>query len=454
MKRYLAVDIGASSGRHIVGFIQDGTLRIDEVYRFKNGTEEKDGHLVWNTDALYFHVKEGMKEAFEKYGEIDAVSVDTWAVDYVLMRGEKEVFPCYGYRDSRTEAVIPEVHSVVPFSELYSRTGIQFQPFNTIYQLYADKMAGRLEGVTDVLMLPTYLMYKLTGIKAMEYTNATSTGLVNAETNDFDEEILAKLGIPREILGKIVPACTVLGPLKDEVAAEVGGQTTVVLCATHDTASAVLAAPIGTDCSMPYISSGTWSLLGIEQPCAHTDAESMRNNFTNEGAPGGFYRYQKNIMGLWMLQSARSEMHLGFNEAEDIAKRNPCDAVVDCNDNVFLSPKSMCRAVRDMAGVPLTDGELLYCIYNSLAHCYRDAIGELCGKLGKKYTGLRIIGGGSRDMLLNRLTSSVAGVTVFAGPTEGTALGNLVAQMLALGEIKTIGEGRDLISVSFVSVTI
>ncbi|MBO6017733.1 MAG: rhamnulokinase, partial [Oscillospiraceae bacterium] len=211
MKIYLAIDIGASSGRHIAGWLENGELKTEELYRFPNGVTELDGHLTWDIDALLGHVKQGIAIAKEKYPEIESLSVDTWGVDYVLMKGNKEEYPCYAYRDSRTEEVIPLVHEKIPFSELYRRTGIQFQPFNTVYQLFADKLAGRLEGVTDFLMIPEYLMYRLCGVKAHEYTNATTGGMVSAETGEFDTAIIETLGLPEHLFCKLQQPGTVIG---------------------------------------------------------------------------------------------------------------------------------------------------------------------------------------------------------------------------------------------------
>ena len=449
MKQYLAIDIGASSGRHIVGRQEGGKLVTEEVYRFPNGVKTENGHLVWDTQRLLEEVKRGMRAAVEKCGKIDSFSIDTWAVDYVLLGKEGEIFPCYAYRDGRTAEAIEKVHGILPFAELYARTGIQFQPFNTIYQLYADKMAGRLDGAEEFLMLPEYLLYKLTGKKVSEYTNATSTGLISAKTHAFDADIVAALGLPARLFEKeLAQPGSDVGGLLPEVAAEVGGDMRAVLCATHDTASAVIAAPVACDFDSPYISSGTWSLLGIEQKQAHTDEYSRKENFSNEGGANFTFRWQKNIMGLWMLQSARKELGLNFAEAEKLARANVCGALVDCNDEIFLAPESMCAAVREKAG-NLTDGQLLYCIYASLAHCYKDALAAMGEQLGKKFATLNVIGGGSNDSFLNELTAKTADVSVIAGPSEATALGNLLVQMIAGGEIGGIGEGRELVKNSF-----
>ena len=448
MRQYLAIDIGASSGRHIAGRIEEGKLVTEEVYRFPNGNARQGERRIWDIAALTEHVERGIAAAVAKCGQFESLSVDTWGVDYVLLDGEEEILPCYAYRDARGGEAAERVHRILPFAQLYARTGIQYQPFNTVYQLYADKEAGRLERATSFLMLPQYLLYKLTGVKACEYTDATTTGLVNAAAHAFDGEIVRALGLPERLFGAIAEPGTVLGGLKASVAAEVGGNMRAVLCASHDTASAVLAAPVAEGAAAPYLSSGTWSLLGVEQPFAHTDAESLRENFSNEGAPCGKFRWQKNIMGLWMLQSVRKELGLGFAEAERLARENPCDAIVDCEDGAFLAPASMSAAVREKAGA-LTDGQLLHCIYNSLAHCYKGALQAMGRMLGGMPRTLNIIGGGSMDGFLNELTASVAGVRVIAGPKEATAIGNLLMQMVASGEIENIAAGRELVKRSF-----
>lgn len=253
MKYYLAIDIGASSGRHIVGWMKDGKLRTKEVYRFPNGVRELDGHLVWDIEALVGCVNEGIEKAKAEFHDIVSLSIDTWGVDYVLMKGDEEVLPCFAYRDRRTEEIIPKVHERISFTRLYRHTGIQFQPFNTVYQIYADKLAGRLEGVTGFLMIPEYLMYKLTGVKSHEYTNATTTGMVNAERGEYDEAIIEALDLPRHLFNTLQKPGMVIG--------EYEGMK-VVLCATHDTGSAVEGIPMVKNA--PYISSGTWSLLGVK----------------------------------------------------------------------------------------------------------------------------------------------------------------------------------------------
>ncbi len=448
MQRYLAVDIGATSGRHIVGWLQNGKFETEEVYRFDNFLKNENGHLVWNLQEILNNVQIGIAKALASFGDIISMSVDTWAVDYVLMSHDKEILPCYAYRDYRTQNYINKVHSLIPFEELYSRTGIQFQPFNTIYQLYCDKEEGRLNNATDFLMLPEYIIYKLTGIKLKEYTNATSTGLINASTGKFDKYITNKLGFPERLFCDIADNYKV-GMLKEKVSKIVGGNLNVCLCATHDTACAVIATPLKKDFESPYISSGTWSLLGIEQKTAHTDNKSLSDNFSNEGGYKNTFRYQKNIMGLWMLQSVRREMGIDFAEGERLARANRFDYIVDCNKPIFMAPASMSAAVKKELNKDITNGQLLYCIYNSLANYYKKTLEEMQNNLQKKFYTLNIIGGGSSDSFLNELTAKSTGVKIIAGPSEATALGNIIIQMIIYNELRSINEARKIIKNSF-----
>ncbi|MBQ7485534.1 MAG: rhamnulokinase [Oscillospiraceae bacterium] len=420
MKYYLAIDIGASSGRHIVGWRDGGELRTEEVYRFPNGVQEQNGHLTWDVEALLSHVQCGIDKALSAFGAIESLSVDTWGVDYVLLRGEESVLPCYAYRDNRTESSIPKVHEKVPFSELYRHTGCQFQPFTTIYQLYDDLMQGRLSGVTDFLMLPEYLMYRLTGVKAKEYTDGTTTGLVSAETGAFDMALIDALGLPRHLFPALSQPGTVIGQYKG---------IDVVLCATHDTGSAVEGIPM--EGNHLYISSGTWSLLGIKTPKPLTDPASEAANWSNEGGVG-YNRYQKNIMGMWLINRLRDELcpDLPFGEIVDAAKAGAFDETVNANDPAFLSPRSM-KAAFDAAlsRAPEDVGGYFRCAYRSLALCYRDAIRELERNTGLQTEKLYIVGGGAKNQFLNDLTAAATGKQVVALPIEATALGNLKIQM-------------------------
>ena len=421
MKRYLAIDIGASSGRHIVGWREDGELQTEEVYRFPNGVTEKDGHLIWDIDALLSHVKAGIEKARARYG-IESLSIDTWGVDYVLLQGDKTVYPVYAYRDGRTEEVVPKVHERMAFSELYRRTGIQFQPFNTVYQLYADKLAGRLAGVTDFLMIPEYLLYRLCGTKSHEYTNATTGGMVSAKTGEYDPGIIETLGLPSHLFCKLQQPGTVIGEYEG---------IKVVLCATHDTGSAVEGIPM--EGNHPYISSGTWSLLGVKTEKPITDEAFRAANWSNEGGVG-YNRYQKNIMGMWLPNRLRAELcpDKPWGEIVGEAEASAFEETVDANAPIFLAPESM-KAAFDSAlsAKPQTLGDYFRCAYRSLALSYRQAIEELEYNTGKKYDKIYIVGGGARNAFLNRLTEEATGKNVVALPIEATALGNLKIQMEA-----------------------
>ena len=429
MRYYLAIDIGASSGRHIVGWQENDTIQTEEVHRFPNGVQEKDGHLIWNVDDLYIHVVDGIRKAFEKYPQIESLSVDTWGVDYVLFKGNEELRPCYAYRDSRTEAVIPEVHEKISFSTLYRHTGSQFQPFNTIYQLYDDLKNGRLEGVTDMLMIPEYLLYKLSGVKAREYTNATTMGMINAQSGEFDLEVADALGLPRTLFPKLTQPGTVLGELLPEIAEKVGGNCKVVLCATHDTGSAVEGIPMTED--SPYISSGTWSLLGVKTPKPITNEGSEKANYSNEGGVG-YNRYQKNIMGMWLVNQLQKELcpETPFPEIVKMAQESTCDAMIDANAQEFLAPKSMKAAFDKATGNAIaTTGDYFRCAYRSLAVSYKVALDELEANTGRHYDKLYIVGGGAKNAFLNELTEKATDKQVIALPIEATALGNLKVQM-------------------------
>ncbi len=425
MKKCLAIDIGASSGRHIIGWLEDGEIRTQEVYRFPNGMTERDGHLTWDTDALEGHVRAGIDAALKQCPSIKSLSIDTWAVDYVLLRGGEPVPPCFAYRDSRTEAAISRVHERMPFAELYRRTGIQFQPFNTVYQLYADKLSGRLEGVTDFLMMPEYLMWRLCGAKAHEYTNATTTGMVCAKSGEYDPAILQTLGLPTHLFHRLSQPGTVIGAYKG---------IAVTLCATHDTASAVEGIPMQGN--QPYLSSGTWSLLGVktEQPIT-TDA-SREGNWSNEGGVG-YHRYQKNIMGMWLVNRLREELcpETPWDQIIAQAEESRFEPLVNGNDPIFLAPDSM-RAAFDarLTRRPTCHGDYFRCAYRSLAQSYATTIAELERNTGKTYRQLCIVGGGAKNAFLNRLTEAATGKEVIALPVEATALGNLKIQLNHLKE--------------------
>ena len=433
MKKFLAIDIGASSGRHIVGYDDGGELVTREVYRFENKMDECDGHLVWDIARLLSEVKEGIRRTIREFPDVVSMSIDTWGVDYVLMRGDEEILPAYAYRDGRTEVAIDEVHKIISHEELYRRTGIQFMSFNSIYQLYADKLAGRLDGATDFLMIPEYLMYKLTGRRIKEYTNATTGSIVNAESGEIDREIFDRLGLPTDLIAPLYMPGELIGGFTDEVRAEVGGNIDVVLCATHDTASAVEAIEMKENA--PYISSGTWSLLGVKTDGAITDEASRASGYSNEGGVG-YNRYQINITGMWIIQSLRRELcpEKSYAEIEKMAVESEYKECFNVNDEVFLAPASMSGAIREQIAksgrkTPVEIADYFSAAYVSLAKGYERAICDLERNTGRTYDYIYIVGGGAKNVYLNELTEAATGKRVIALPIEATAIGNLRAQM-------------------------
>ena len=417
---YLAIDIGASSGRHILGWLEDGQLCTKEIYRFPNGMIPSPDGLVWDLERLLMHVKEGIDAAQTEAVRLAGLSIDTWGVDYVLMNGDTEAGPCFAYRNDRTNAVIPLLHELVPFHELYRRTGTQFQPFNSIYQLFADSLAERLKNVTDFLMIPEYLMFKLCGSFSHEYTNATTTGLVSADTGEYDAELIKALGLPSHLFHPLQRPGSVIGDYKG---------IPVTLCATHDTGSAVEGIDMAEN--FPYISSGTWSLLGVKTDKPLTDSASESGNWSNEGGVG-YNRYQKNIMGMWVVNRLREELcpDMPFDRITAEAEGSGFDRTVPVNDSRFLAPESMKAAFEESLGcVPESPADYFRCAFRSLASSYREALEELENNTGRSYDGIYIVGGGAKNGFLNRLTSDITGKKVIAIPKEMTAIGNLKIQM-------------------------
>ena len=453
---YLAIDIGASRGRHILGYIEDGKMVLEEIYRFKNGAEKRGDKLVWNDQNLFESIVNGLKKCKE-IGKIPvSIGIDTWGVDYALLdENDNLIGEVYSYRDDRTLSVIDEVHSIVSENESYERTGIQKQVFNTIYQLYCDKKSGKINNAKTFLMVPDYLHFLLTGIKKNEYTNASTTGLLNAKTREWDMEIIDKLGLKKELFKSLSQPGTLVGALKDEIVKEVGFSANVYLPATHDTASAVMAVP-NTELPL-YISSGTWSLMGIESQNEITTEVANKSGFSNEGGYGKSVRFLKNIMGLWMIQNVKKELDdkYSFTElAEEAAKVSDFDSIVDVNDLSFFAPESMIDAVKNYCKktgqkVPETVGQIALCVYASLAKCYNLAVEQIEEITGVKFNEINIVGGGCQNVLLNKLTARYTNRKVVAGPIEATATGNIMAQMLASGEIASLADGKNLIKESF-----
>lgn len=459
IRYYLAIDIGASSGRHILGYMDEGKMKIEEVHRFDNGMMDVNGSKCWDTDKLFNEIKLGMKKC-KVMGKVPvSVSVDTWGVDFVLIgKDGKRLGNAVGYRDSRTKDMDKEVYKYISEASLYERTGIQKQLYNTIYQLMALKknQPDILEEAENLLFTPDYYHYLLSGVKASEYTIATTGQLVNPMTKDWDYELIDCLGYPRNIFPKMYKPGTILGNLLPEVQEEVGFDCNVIMPASHDTASAVMSVPaMGID--SVYISSGTWSLMGVELEKAICTPDSMKANFTNEGGYDYRYRFLKNIMGLWMIQSVRGELDKKYSYAElcELAEaEKDFPSRVNVDDDRFFAPDSMIEAIKEYCKnsnqpIPETVGQLSAVVYQSLADAYGAAIKEIEDITGKNYEAINIIGGGSNADYLNKLTAKRTGMTVYAGPTEATAIGNLVVQMICDGTFENLSQARKNIFDSF-----
>jgi rhamnulokinase len=444
---YLAIDLGASGGRHILGHVEGGRLALEEIHRFANAPEwRKDSgggeSLVWDTEKIYGEIAAGIVKCGKAGKKPLSIGIDTWGVDYVLLdRDGGLIKPAYAYRDSRTE---PFIEKAAPYEEFYRITGIAPQPFNTIYQIMADREAGRFDRAEYMLQLPEYfsalLAGNLCGKEYNEYTMASSTGLMDAGKKAWSEEIFTRFDLPLRLFKPVKEPPYDAGELHGALKQEAGFGARVVMIASHDTASAV--ATVAGDAL--YISSGTWSLLGVYGEPILSPA-ALRAGYTNEGAHNGRIRFLKNIMGLWVIQQVRHELgdRYNFAELESMARETARTAEegwqVDVNAGEFFNPPSMIEAVqgeyrRRGLKVPQSPGELAYCVYTSLAKCYKDAIADLETLTGRSYPSISIIGGGSKDGYLNALTAEYTGKTVYAGPSEATAVGNILLQMKQAGD--------------------
>ena len=444
---YLSIDIGASSGRHILGYLENGNLVTTEVYRFDNGAVEMDGYLCWDIKALADNVVEGLKQCARQGYTPDMIGIDTWGVDYVLLDSEDNlVGNAVSYRDLRTTGVRENFDISMP--ALFEKTGIQPQQFNTIFQLYCDK--ERMAKAQTMLFIPEYLTFLLTGVKKCEYTIASTSGLINAVTKSWDCDIIDKLGFKKSLFTDVNMPGSVSLELADSIIKSVGYSAKVALPPMHDTASAVLALPSNE--KTIFLSSGTWSLIGTELENPILTETARKAGFTNEGGYDGRYRFLKNIMGLWMIQSVRNEQEtkVSFDELCEMAKKSDFAGVVSVNDDMFLSPKSMSAAVIEYfekrgEAPPKTLGDMVKCIYESLAQGYKEAVLEIEKLTNTKFDNINIVGGGSKDDYLNELTKKYTGKNVITGPSEATAIGNILSQMLQSGEIADIETARNIV---------
>lgn len=460
MKRYGAVDIGASSGRMVLGWIEENRMKMEEIHRFKNGIAEKDDHCFWDIDHLFQEVVNACSKAAKDYDNIRSVGIDTWGVDYVLVdeAGER-CAPVFSYRDHRTDHTMEKVFKLLPKEKIYAKTGIQFMQFNSLFQLFEHKKA-RPDDFTIAkhwMMIPDYLHFRLTGRPTVEFTNATTSHMLNTETRTWDQDLLQVIDVQRELFPEPIQPGTLVGPLSDALQEKTGLRgVQVVAPATHDTGSAIVATPT-MDEDYAYISSGTWSLMGIESKEAITSEAAFSYNFTNEGGVFGTYRVLKNIMGLWMIQ----EVKRLYNDAYDFAElvvlaqeAEPFASLVNPVADRFLNPVNMIEEIQAFCReteqkVPSTPGEVARCIYESLAFQYRKTLEEIREISGRKMSRIHIIGGGCKNEFLNRLTANLTSCEVYAGPVEATAIGNLTMQMIAEGEISGLEEARAMIKESF-----
>ncbi|MCE5198560.1 MAG: rhamnulokinase family protein [Armatimonadota bacterium] len=462
-QKYLAFDFGASSGRAVLGTIANGKLEMEEVHRFPNGPVMVNGCAYWDAFRLLEEIKQGIKLAVRAHGEeIAGIGIDTWGVDFGLL-GPNDLLiemPRH-YRDSRTDGMIEKAGEIVPLSDIYAETGIQFMQFNTIFQLFAIAQSNpwMLDTAQSMLMMPDLFNFWLTGVKSNEFTIVSTSGMYDPKTGDWSRCLLERLGIPTHMLGKICRPGTVIGTLQASVAEETKAHAIpVVAVASHDTGSAVAAVPSDNPDSA-YLSSGTWSLLGIECDQPIINEQSRALNFTNEGGVGGV-RFLRNVMGLWLVQECRRAWkeaghEFSFGELASLAESaQPFRSIIDPDDESFLKPCDMPERIREFCKktgqpVPEDEGAVIRTALDSLALKYRWVISSIESLTGKTIPQINIVGGGVNNKLLCRLTADVTGKPVLAGPSEATAIGNILVQAMGLGQLNSLQECREIVRNSF-----
>ena len=458
MYRFLAFDCGATSGRGVLATLDGTSFNIKEVYRFPSEIVREGGRMYWDVNAMYEHLVACLKQLGAEGVKLDSMGIDTWGVDFgcIGKDGSLLALPrCY--RDSYTEGIPEKVYSTVPREELYAGTGIQTMSLNTIFQLYAQTQAGdvALQDADAMLFMPDLLAWMLTGKAVCEYTEASTSGMLNPEARDFDRELLRRLGIRTDILLPLVQPGTVVGTLKAELAAATGlGDVPVVAIAGHDTASAIAAVPASGE-NFAYLSSGTWSLMGIEVWGPIINENSSRLDFTNEGGVEGTTCFLKNITGMWLLEQCRSVWKAegrdySYQQLMEMASaKSDFKGRIQPDDSRFASPANMVDEIKAALGFDASDAQIVSCIYHSLADRYAEVLGMLRGFAPFEIDRLHIIGGGSANILLNQWTADALGIPVIAGPSETTAIGNLLMQAKAAGIVKDRWEMRKLVAQSF-----
>lgn len=469
VRNYLAIDLGASSGRGIIGRFDGSRISLEETHRFQNGPVNVTGRMYWDILGIYSNIRQAIQRASAEC-ELASIGIDTWGVDYGIIGKDGRLLsnPCH-YRDSRTDDILQYTDKLMTADEIYRATGIQTMNFNTVFQLAADMRdnphifsADAVSGSGNkILFIPDLLNYFLTGVMATEYTIASTGAVLDPYTQKYSDTVLDGLGIPKDIFcGEPVMPGTVLGRLNDTDISE-SCQAKVVTVASHDTASAVLSVPTSSDRAV-YISSGTWSLMGTELSAPLINDQTRRLNYTNEGGVGGTIRFLKNIMGLWILQECRrrwaAEGHeYSFGELTGLAAKSdikPFASIINPDLRIFASPGNMPQRIRDYCRrtgqtVPQTVGETVRCVIDSLALCYRYTAENLSALTGIKPDGINIVGGGCQNGLLSQMTADAAGLPVTAGPVEATSVGNILSQLISDGEVSGIKEARQLVAESF-----
>lgn len=460
MKYFFAVDLGATSGRTIIGKLSEDKVELEELTRFDNPLIEAGGYFYWDIFGLYNEIIKGLKKVKEQNLEIQSIGIDTWGVDFVCVGKDGQLLRNpLAYRDPHTMGMMEKYfENVVPKEEVYRKTGIQFMNFNSLFQIYTMRKLGNsaLEEAEKILFTPDALIYLLTGKAICEYTIASTSEMLNPATKDLDEDLVRSVGLKREQFGKMTNPSTVIGTLTPAIQKQTGlGAIPVVAVAGHDTASAVASVP-AKDKHFAYLSSGTWSLMGIETPEAIINDKSYELNFTNEGGIEGTTRFLKNICGMWIYERCRQE----WPEVKDMSHKQLQDeamaikenhSFINPDDPVFANPDSMVEAIQTYCkehGEPVPEGHaaICRCIFDSLAKRYHQVFGWLKEFAPFDINVLHIIGGGSKNNFLNQLTADACGVTVLAGPQEGTALGNIMLQAKAAGEVKDVWEMRRIIA--------
>jgi rhamnulokinase len=460
---FLAFDIGASSGRAILGTLSDGKLNLTEVHRFQNRMQQIHGSFYWNIFCLFDELKTGLKKCISEFGiQPDSIGIDTWGVDYTLLNNEGQIIGLpYAYRDHRTDKSMESFFKLLSARDTYNLSGIQFLQFNTLFQLFSSYKSklSQMEIAKSLLFTPDILNYLFTGVKKNEYTIASTSQMLKPGKPEWEYKLFKVAGIPKTLVEEIIQPGNILGSLTDEVCKETKSKPIpCIAVASHDTASAVVSVP-ATGSNWACISSGTWSVMGIESPVPVVNELSLKLNFTNEGGVEGTTRFLKNIMGMWLIQECKRiwdlEWPLEWDEIVQMSKAStPFKALINPDDPSFLNPVNMPEAIKKFCLntnqlIPETKGEIARCIYDSLILKYKYTLHQIESITGKKIERIHIIGGGAHNVEINQLTANATVVPVYAGPVEATSIGNIMYQAKGLGLVGSLEEIREIVRNSF-----